>query len=144
MTLTEFINGTAEENRDPEIDDWLIILPQLKGEPTPWPEKSLPPMSIIERARTDTRFNVYSEPSHVGVASYIAKVSEGKSATEFVKKARRSKRAVLVLYRVVAKGEKNDFVSIGFGMQSPINKIRHITGWRVVNADQKDAVVVNV
>lgn len=127
----EFLSG---KHGDPEIKDWLVVLPQLKKRrPYPWSvDAGLDPMDVIERSRVSTkRFNVYSDPKDRMLAECIAMTKTSNAISDSVKKYRSERRGVLMIYRVKVKGheqEKPPF-TIGFGIQYPANKIPNQIVW---------------
>ena len=97
-------------------------------------------MTVVERGKAnEQRYSVFSEPRHREAAKYISGISDATDVCPSLKNLRKENRAVLIIYRVIPKvrdaKDTEDFISIGFGMQFPSNKIKTEIKWGVV--DQK-------
>ena len=67
---SQFLHGTAIG--DPQIDDWLLLMPQLQLHRKPWQTAGYTFISV-ERARVGGfgRFKAYTGPNHRKVAEII-------------------------------------------------------------------------
>ena len=140
----KFLEG---QKGNPEINDWLIMAPTLETRPACWPEKKVPGMTqftVKERARVGNRFNVYSEPDHMLAARYIAGLTdEVDGPGQWLEQARKSHRGVMLFYPVKEKGEGDKFVTIGFALVFPQNKLSKKIEWTVWDKNHSDDVVID-
>jgi hypothetical protein len=135
----EFLAG---QHGDPEIDDWLLVAPQIDTRYEPWEVANIA-FSSPRRARTPTgRFGVYSEPRHRPIAAYVARIKEDDAnANANVRHLRRARRGVLLFYPVNCPDD--DFHSMGFAIQFPENSISRQILFTVIDPSQPDAVTVD-
>jgi hypothetical protein len=134
----EYLEGNGG---DPEIGDWLIVAPQLKGEGTEWPEQKIsnvPKLSVKKRSRVGTRFGVFSEPLHVEASKYIAGLQPSEvSVSSSLEKLRKVGRAVMLFYPVKASGDP--FITIGFALQLPMNHLKRRLAYEVIRKGEEGA-----
>jgi hypothetical protein len=73
----EFMKGKSSLG-DPQIDDWIIYLPQIKSERLPWEVGSYT-FETVQRSRVDSlgRFKAFSEPRHRRVAEILTGTKPG-------------------------------------------------------------------
>ncbi|MGA7087942.1 MAG: Z1 domain-containing protein [Candidatus Dormiibacterota bacterium] len=136
----EFLSGTHGE---PEIDDWLFLAPQLANSEVTWSALGLEFTSPY-RSRTSTdRFGVYSDPSHVQVAKYIAQITpEAPAASPDARGLRQARRGVFLFYPVHDSDQGPYTFTMGFALQFPVNSIATPIVFTVRDPSQPTAVVV--
>lgn len=139
LNETEFLRGA---HGDPEIDRWMILAPVTKGEKETWPEKKngeIPSLPVRMRTRVGRRFKVFSEPQHVALANYLARIDRqaitpvSSSIAEWDKE----KTAVMLFYPV--QDDDDDFVTIGFALHFPPNHLEKRLSWTVRRAGEDGA-----
>lgn len=130
----EFLQG---EHGDPEIDDWLVYLPQVKSKRLPW-QVAGRTFSAVERSRVDNtgRFKAFTEPRHRLVAEVMTGMLEksglpkgspvGAKAEALAADARRGALVVYPTYPF-AKDEPDwpEIPAIGFAFLPPTNSLPH-------------------
>ena len=141
-TVNEFLRGTGK--RDPEINTWLFMAPQLKSDGnTPAWECEGKEFAVRKRTRIETggRYKVYSEPDHRLAAEVFAGVTSGNIGTGGAD-LRRAKQAVLLFYPVRSEDEGYQIPTMGFALLFPKNSIREPIAYSVRDPSRVDAVVV--
>lgn len=137
----EFMSGSEG---DPEISDWLVMIPLVTETKNCWPPEKVAAISQIpvqKRSRIGERFKVYTTSSHRAVAEYIASTSERFQPTDESAKALiKPHRGVMLFYPV--KDDNEDFVSIGFALLFPKNNIQRKIHYSVRNKSRPEDVVV--
>ena len=146
----DFLAG--EGDRDPMIDHWILLLPQLKRPKFYW-DSSLQ-LSAVERSRLDDRFKAFSEPRHRDIAEVIAGLAEGENVSADLKRLIRPRSGVALIYPAIEKGTKprvdddkvaqDADVSMGLAFLAPKNSIPGPPiGFRVVDKSRADSIVVD-
>jgi hypothetical protein len=139
---SEFIKGQLSRG---ELKQWVLLLPQAGNETVDLGPK-LKDLAVIERSRvSESRFGVYSEPRHREAAAYIAvraQVTRPSRDLSELRKGAEGQSAVLVLYLVKEKDEKDSVLSIGFGIQYPGEKKDKAITWTVRDKRHEVAVLV--
>ncbi len=108
---------------DPEIDDWVVIAPQLLRKD---PDRVLPingiDLTVKNRRRDSTggRYAVYSEPDHVTMAKWIARHDVSIDPNGELADLARPHRAVMLLYPVQWY-ENETLITPGFALSYPPN-----------------------
>jgi hypothetical protein len=137
----EFMKGSEG---DPGIEDWLVILPIVSQTKGAWPKKmhlGMPQIPIQKRSRIGQRFKVYSTSSHRAVAEYIANIGDSfRPSNSTADSLRRKKRAVMLFYPVQDEGDS--FVSVGFALVFPENKITKRISYAVRDPNRPGDVVI--
>ena len=120
----EFLRG---KHGDPEIDDWIVYLPQVRSTRVPW-QTAGRTFSAVERSRVDNsgRFKAFTEPRHRLVAEVLTGVRAGvprSSAAEEL--AASGRRGAIVVYPTYPffKDEPDwpDVPAMGFALLPPVN-----------------------
>lgn len=135
-----FLRGTGAE--DPGIREWLFMAPQIESDKQY--KVAGTTLNVIRRGRTATkgRYGVLSEPRHIRVAEYVAGVAfSGARANPDLKRLRQLRRGVFLFYPVSDRDE--NFVSMGFVLQFPLNKLPTRIAFSVRRPDEPEAVVVD-
>lgn len=124
----DFMGGTGE--RDPEIDQWLVIAPQRQDARSDFEcEINGQRMSAFDRGRVDGhRIGVISEPRHKVLAEY-ATLGKRKDPDKppianpsvDARRLYKARQAVMLLYPII---EAEDELQPGFALFFPPNKIR--------------------
>jgi len=135
----EFLNGA---HGDPEIDRWMILAPLTKGEKKSWPEKKngeIPSLPVRMRTRVGRRFKVFSEPQHVALANYLARIDRQAitGVSSSIAKWDKAKTAVMLFYPV--RDDADDFVTIGFALHFPPNHLEKQLSWTIRRAGEEGA-----
>jgi hypothetical protein len=130
----------------PDIDDWLVLVPQLEHYDSLWPDPDEGPLGVVRRGRIseDGRFKVFSVPQHRAIAEFIAGVYAGTDPNDALRKLRAKRRAVLVIYLVRPRDDDAAPVSVGFGIQFPESSAEKRVTWRLKDSTAKDAVVITI
>jgi hypothetical protein len=141
-TVREFLRGTGK--RDPEIDSWLFMAPQLKfkGQSPSW-QCNGKQFAVRQRARvtTEGRYKVYSEPDHRFAAEVFVGLKSGQIETGG-SDLRRARQAVLLFYPVQSEDESGLVPTMGFALLFPKNSIRDPITYSVENELRAEEVVV--
>lgn len=134
--VIEFVEG---KSGDPEIDDWLFLAPLLAKSKKSWHQ-----FEVIHRSRVQTggRYGAYSDPDHVKASEYVALGWHEDKVNDALRQLRGSRRAVFVFYAIQDTEKEND-VSIGFGLQFPDNRIPRAISFSVRDRNHPDAVVID-
>lgn len=135
--LTNEIEFLAGGEGDPEIDTWLLLAPVTRGEREVWPPKkdgTIPSLSVRMRTRVGRRFKVFSEPQHVALANYIARIDRQtiSPVSKNIPTLDKDKTAVMLFYPV--RDEADDFVTMGFALHFPPNHLAKQISWTVRRA----------
>jgi hypothetical protein len=145
---SEFLHGTAIG--DPQIDDWLLLMPQLRTNRKPW-QKAGYTFSSVERARVDGfgRFKAYTGRNHRKVAEVISGKLVAEEANEEVRAmAMRRGRGVVLLYPVFQPADENpdqsETPTMGFAFIAPPNDLPRRAEFTVARPDLEDQPVVDV
>ncbi|OHC81105.1 MAG: hypothetical protein A2100_03145 [Sideroxydans sp. GWF2_59_14] len=137
----EFLKGTEG---DPGIDDWLVIAPIVAEKRGYWPKvkaAGIAQIPIQHRTKVGVRFGAYSTSSHRAIAEYISCTSDTfRPSNNEADALKNSRRAVMLFYPV--NSDPSEFVSIGFSLLFPINKIQRKIQYSVRDASRKDEIVV--
>lgn len=137
----DFINGSEG---DPGIDDWLIMMPVVAEKRGSWPTKKaleVPQVPIQKRSKLGERFKVYTTSSHRAVAEYISSTSDRfQPSNGTADGLKNPHRAVMLFYPV--KDDHDAFVSIGFALLFPYNKIPKKISYSVRDTSRPDDIVV--
>lgn len=143
----DFLVGEKEKN--PEIADWLVMLPDLQSSSHGmWPEEGaagFPSVAIQERSRVGDRFGAYSVPDHRAVAGYISGVSDNfnPSPGDSSIGLKNPHRGVMIIYPVKAKNNPSEgHTSIGFALVFPKNGIPTQVSWSV--RSQSNSITVPI
>jgi hypothetical protein len=137
----EFMKGSEG---DPGIEDWLVMIPVVAESRGVWPEgkvEGLPQVPVQKRSKIGERFKVYTTSSHRAVAEYISYTSDRfLPSTKLADALRNPRRAVMLLYPI--KDDTDAFVSIGFALLFPKNKIEKKILYSVRDQSRPDDIVV--
>ena len=137
---------------DPAIDDWVILLPQLKASSRdPW-EVAGRVLTTVERARVDGfgRFKAYSDPGHRRVAEIISGKVKGEATDADGKEIQRERRrGAVLLYPVWPKGIdepelKPVLPAMGFALLPPLNDLPKRAEFTVRSKKHASDAVVTV
>lgn len=122
----EFLRG---RHGDPEIDDWIVYLPQVKSTRLPW-QIAGRTFAAVERSRVDNtgRFKAFTEPRHRLVAEVLTGVRTGTAVSAAARRlASGSRRGALVVYPTYpfARDEPDwpEVPAIGFAFLPPMNSL---------------------
>jgi hypothetical protein len=134
----DFLTGA---HVDPEIDDWLIVAPQLiRADVEHRIEINGELLTVKNRQRDATggRYAVYSEPDHVLMAKFIAGHDVVVDADDELAALAKVRRGVMLLYPVQWYG-KETLVTIGFGLAYPPNSQPKQMVWGVLPPESSSA-----
>jgi hypothetical protein len=144
----QFLHGTGIE--DPQIEDWLLVMPQLRSNRRPWQTAGYT-FTSVERGRVDGygRFKAYTGRNHRKVAEVICGKKVAEEANDEVRALAKSKsRGVLLLYPVFQKADDNldqsETPTMGFAFIPPPNDLPRRAEFTVMRPDLKDQPVVDV
>jgi hypothetical protein len=141
----EFLQG---KHGDPEIDDWVILAPQLGagGAGVAWDVADTEFSVHLRNRNENTKLvNAYAGPEDRKVAAVIAGTDRDSQATSKELQALcQPRRAVLLLYPIAHKKQPAApwKPTMGFTMVLPPNRLRKQIGFSVKNPDKPDSVVV--
>lgn len=137
----EFMKGSEG---DPGIDDWLVMLPIVAETRGNWPTEKVAgalQVPVQKRSKIGERFKVYTTSSHRAVAEYISAISDRfQPSNETADALRNPHRAVMLFYPV--KADSDTFVSLGFALLFPYNKIQKRILYSVRDNSRPDEIVV--
>lgn len=150
--LIEFLKGS--DKRDPKIDRWMVILPQIARGQTKRKWKCGKELRVFERNRVTTDrsdgvsqpFKAFSEERHRRIAEYLANdlAADHEASIELVK-LRKPHTAVLLLYPCLEKESDSDVkvpVSMGHAIHCPPNPIPQKLVFEVRDKSKPDDVAV--
>jgi hypothetical protein len=145
---SQFLHGTAIG--DPQIDDWLLLLPQLqRSTRKPWQPAGYT-FTSVERARTGEsgRFKAYTGPDHRSVAEVISGNATASETSDEVRELAKSHgRGVLLLYPVFPRADESldqsGIPTMGFAFISPTNNLPRRVEFTVIRKDLQDQLVVD-
>ena len=144
---SQFLHGTAIG--DPQIEDWLLVMPQLQLRRKPWQTAGYTFISV-ERARVGGfgRFKAYTGPNHRKVAEIISGNGTVEEANDAVRRLAKSRgRAVLLLYPVFQRADENleqsEIPTMGFAFISPPNDLPRRAEFTVKRPDLEEQLVVD-
>jgi len=141
-----YLNG---EMGDPAVDDWAIVMPQVKNPRLNWTPNGQD-YACVERAWIDTpsggRFLAFSDPKHRLLSECIAGKYAMGALNQSGEQLRKSRRGVLLLYPTKKKGlvVDRDSTFMGIAVLPPAGPVTTLTRFRVRQPAQPDAVVVSV
>lgn len=149
LTLeSQFLHGTA--TGDPQIDDWLLLMPQLRSNRKPW-QTAGETFSSVERARVGEhgRFKAYTDPKHRKVAEVIGGNTIAEETNDEVRAlATPGRRGVVLLYPVFQPADQNaeqsEIPTMGFAFIPPPNNLPRRAEFTVRRKDLEDQPVVDV
>lgn len=142
----EFLDG---ENGDPELDDWLVLLPQLTRPNVDWTWKvEGREVSIHHRGFwNDSRplVNAYSGPDDRAIAEVVTGKRTAERHSEDLARQRQSRRGVMLVYPITHETRRSaDWIpTIGFSLLFPRNRIRRLIGFTVARASEAGEPVVD-
>jgi len=144
----EFLRGTSSLG-DPQIDDWVLYLPQVTTKRMAWQVAGLT-LASVERSRVDNagRFKAFTEPRHRRVAAVLTGQAEGTlvdpGAQALVADAR---RGALVLYPVYpfrdAEPDWPEIPAMGFAFLPPANTHPRRLVWGLRDRRQASEPIIN-
>lgn len=137
-----------KEIREGRLTQWQMLLPQIKlGDKNRLQLEGIPELSRILRSRvSQSRFGVYSDPSHREVASFLAGCGALRDSSQALADRREPETPVMVLYFVDDKNNdatSTTVPSVGFGIQYPGEKKSKAIVWTVRDKAHKNAVVTS-
>jgi hypothetical protein len=145
---SQFLHGAAIG--DPQIEDWLLVMPQLQLHRKPWQTAGYTFISV-ERARVGGfgRFKAYTGPNHRKVAEIISGNGTAEEANDTVRALAKSRgRAVLLLYPVFQRADENleqsETPTMGFAFISPPNDLPRRAEFTVKRPDLEEQLVVDL
>jgi hypothetical protein len=144
--VQEFAEGLLG---DPEIDTYLLVLPQISEESVGTWEVGKAKYQIVRRSRADdgqaARYGAYSDPKHRRAAYWCANLVEGEARNAETKALQRPRQAVVLIYPCLdpVRERGNTIPSIGFCVAFPGNSISQEMVFTVQDPSQPDAVVVS-
>ena len=130
----EFLRG---REIDPEIDDWVVIAPQLIGlDRNKTFRVSGKDLTVKNRRREESRgrYDVYSEPDHVAIGKVITGKLTDPRPNADVSRLIRPRRAVMLFYPVQWY-DWETIVTPGFTLLYPPNDQPKKLIWSVVTKD---------
>ncbi|MEH2484540.1 Z1 domain-containing protein [Bradyrhizobium sp. AZCC 2230] len=137
------------EMGDPAVDDWAVIMPQLKKPKRQW-EAAKAKFACVERTWIETpsggRFLAFSDPKHRLVAECIAGIHKNPTLKQSGADLCKERRGVVLLYPTKIKGLVigPDSTFMGIAVLPPAGTITTIAKFVVRQTSHPDAVVVNV
>ena len=143
----EFLQGSGTS--DPQINDWLILAPQILNPPAEILVGGTK-FSVISRDRVEARFATYNDPKHRAFAQHIAGNDELKGVNDALAKLRTAHRGVMIYYPVTpkvtpkpVKKPRGPFTT-GFTLIFPPNDIVTPITFGVRRTDQPGQPVVQI
>jgi hypothetical protein len=134
----KYLSGQDESMPDPEVDSWIVILPQVE---TAWNKQQIGPFrsSVMERKWLGERFNVLGEGRHRPTCESIVRIKREQrerlsNPNEIVEALSGDpRRGAVLLYLVGEKGASDTSfpTSIGFEILPPHNSHPKTLGWKV-------------
>jgi Z1 domain len=143
----EFFRGKSSIG-DPEIEDWILYMPQVKSKRDPWvvAERTF---ATVERSRVDSfgRFKAFSEPRHRQVAEILVGVADGEvvgdDAGLLAAGARRGSLLVYPTYPFKdAESDWPEIPAMGIAILPPNNSHPRRLAWGVKDAKNPKAVTI--
>lgn len=144
----DFLRGKSDVG-DPEIDDWVLYMPQVKSNRTPWRVDNFN-FATVERSRIDNsgRFKAFSEPRHRHLAEIFANISDDEIEGDGSEFAGYSRRGTFLLYPTYpfAKDEPDwpEIPAMGLSILPPANSHPHKLGWGVADPKNPEEPIVPV
>jgi hypothetical protein len=145
---SQFLHGTAIG--DPQIDDWLLLLPQLqRSNRKPWQPEGYT-FTSVERAKVASgRFKVYTDPGHRVVAEVISGNAAAEENNDEVHELTKPRgRGVVLLYPVFPRAdedlEQSGIPTMGFAFICPRNDLPRQAQFTVIRKDLEDQPVVDL
>jgi hypothetical protein len=146
---SEFLHGSGIGN--PGINDWLLLLPQLRRPSRrPW-QSAGSTFTSVERSRVGGygRFKAYTDPDHRAIAEVISGKTVADEANDEVRELTRpTGRGVLLLYPIFPRAdddlEQSAIPVMGFAFICPRNTLRRRAEFSVIRKDLEDQLVVDV
>jgi hypothetical protein len=141
-----YLNG---EMGDPAVDDWAIVMPQVRSPKLKWTPNGQD-YACVERSYIDTpsggRFLAFSDPKHRLLSECIAGIHLSCTLNQSGEQLRKSRRGVLLLYPTKKKGLVVDVEStfMGIAVLPPAGPVTTLTRFKVRQPAEPDAVVVSV
>lgn len=140
----EFLSGAQG---DPEIDDWVVIVPQLQrgGTEGRWEVGGRQLQAHLRtRFQATNLVNAYSGPEDRKVAAVITQAADANQANSSVAALRRERRGALLLYPIshTRTVSKEWTPTMGFTLAFPPNHIRRQIGFVVRNRHEPDEPIV--
>ena len=133
--------------RDPMIDNWLVVAPQVK-KPRGWHEMLDLQFAGVFRTRRDEnreRFSTYNDPKHRHFALHLSSNMVLEGPNDELIALTRPRQGVLLLY-FVTDDQKSEIVqgpfSPGFTLLFPKNNIITPITFKVRRKDLADAIVI--
>lgn len=143
----QFLRGDSEFG-DPEIDDWVLYMPQVNSDRCPW-EVNPYTFSTVERSRVDSsgRFKAFSEPRHRRVAEVITGVSDDEIDGEGAEFSGCARRGALLLYPTFPfeKDEPDwpDIPAMGMAILPPPNSHPRRLAWSVRDPSRRNDPIIS-
>jgi hypothetical protein len=141
-------------NGDPEVDDWLIVLPQIRSSfRQPW-QIGPHEFASVKRSRSDAkgnlgvkRFKAFTTPAHRRIAEAVVLPGEGDLIrSSGTLEPASSRRGVCLLYPSFPPGETDpdwpDIPAMGFALLPPPNSLPVRVEFAVRDPNRPEAVVV--
>ena len=144
----DFLRGSSDLG-DPEINDWVLLLPQVKSTRKPWTVDDFS-FATVERSRIDNsgRFKAFSEPRHRHVAEVFAGLSEDRIEGEVGDFAGCLRRGALLLYPTYPfEKDEPDWPAIpamGMAILPPPNSHPRRLGWGVHDPKHPNEPIVEM
>jgi hypothetical protein len=130
-----------------EVDDWLLIAPQLRRSLGPgWEWKAAgKTFAVKRRSRVGERIGAYSEPEHRAVAEHVTGLKPAAVPNDSLAGLERSRRGVLLFYPIWTEDRLPEPFSpvAGFALLFPGRSQGTRIVWQVHNPSEPDAVVVS-
>jgi len=123
--LARYLDFLAGRHGDPCIRRWLFVAPQRDSADAGVWSAGGSDFGIRHRARVTPdgdRYKVYTEPAHKDVASYLCGLSDGAQPSAKTEWLRDSRQAIFLFYPVKDEDHES-FVSMGFALLFPANRI---------------------
>lgn len=145
---SQFLHGTAIG--DPQIDDWLLLLPQLqRATRKPWQPAGYT-FTSVERSRVGGygRFKAYTGPDHRAVAEAVSGNTAADEANDAVRDLSKPRgRGVVLLYPVFPRAdddlEQSGIPVMAFAFICPPNTLPRRAEFTVARKDLEDQLVVD-
>jgi hypothetical protein len=146
---SQFLHGTAIG--DPQINDWLLLLPQLqRSSRKPWQPAGYT-FTSVERARVEGsgRFKAYTDPGHRLVAEVVSGNAAAEQANNEVHELTKLRgRGVVLLYPVFPRAdedpEQSGIPAMGFAFICPQNDLPHRAQFTVIRKDLENQPVIDL
>lgn len=143
----EFFEGASG---DPEIDDWIIYVPQVNSRRANWSVGGYD-LATVERSRVgQRRFKAFTEPRHRRVAEVLTGILDGQAISPVAAElAQKRRRGALILYPTYPPKSDDPawpdgLPALGFALLPPANRLPRRLAFAPRNHNQPEDVTIPV